>query len=48
MCKVTKNIALYDKNSPHKDKKAIKIWELLTKTSNFAASFETIYRISIY
>ncbi len=48
MCKVTKNIALYDKIPLHKDKKVIKIWELLTKTSNFAALFETNYRISIY
>ena len=31
MCKVTKNIALYDKIPLHKDKKVIKIWEMLTK-----------------
>ena len=49
MCKVTKNIALYDKNSLHNDKNISKIWEMLTKSSNFATqNEETILRISIY
>ena len=49
MCKVSKNIALYDKKSLHKDKNISKIWEMLTKRSNFASqNEETTKRISIY
>lgn len=49
MCKVTKNITLYDKKSLHNDKKLTKIWEMLTKSSIFATlNEEIIYRITIY
>ena len=40
MCKVTKNIALYDKKTLHNDKNFTKIWEMLTKSSIFATQNE--------